>query len=269
VGDSKLLYKPGKPDGLAALERGVLAMLACLPDSPAPTDRLTTLAAGLCPGWSAERDGCPWYAGAELPLPRCAGAGDVALSANAVRRAMATAGVELVALRCEICPAGSFNRLLSATGNKSVAAFTLIGRLMAWAWSVARDGEPVYLYVDRQGGRTHYRDDVTLVLQAEAMKVREEGQTRSAYDVRTNGRSGQVHFLTGGETRQMPVALASMASKYLRELMMECFNGWWCQRIVGLAPTAGYGADGRRFCRDVAEHLPRLGVAEEILRRMR
>ena len=45
----------------------------------------------------------------------------------------------------------------------------------------------------------------------------------------------------------MPAALASMTSKYLRELAMRAFNEFWCGRVHDLAPTAGYPRDARRF----------------------
>ena len=45
----------------------------------------------------------------------------------------------------------------------------------------------------------------------------------------------------------MPVALASMISKYTREALMSRFNTWWQTHLPALAPTAGYYSDGVRF----------------------
>ena len=49
-------------------------------------------------------------------------------------------------------------------------------------------------------------------------------------------------FRTKGE-EFLPTALASMTAKYLRELSMRAFNEFWCARVTGLRPTAGYPMD--------------------------
>ena len=266
IGDSKGIYKPGRPDGLVNLERGVLAMLGCLDVRPAA---LPELLGRLCPHLADQTDQYPWYRPLSVSLPQQAGGDDVALSSNAVRRAMDKSGAQLLDVVSEVCLEGHFNRLLESTGNKSVAAFTLVGRLIARCWSAGREGEAVYLYVDRQGGRTHYRRELSLVLDSPALKILEETDTCSAYHVQAGSREGWVRFLVKGETHQLPVALASMTSKYVRELMMLRFNDWWQSQVPGLAPTAGYAKDGRRFLRDVGPHLTRLGVPESMLARTR
>ena len=43
-----------------------------------------------------------------------------------------------------------------------------------------------------------------------------------------------------------------MTSKYLRELAMKAFNAFWCDRVPGLPPTAGYPTDAKRFYHDIA-----------------
>ncbi|HMP18459.1 MAG TPA: hypothetical protein PKD72_15645, partial [Gemmatales bacterium] len=48
-----------------------------------------------------------------------------------------------------------------------------------------------------------------------------------------------------------PVALASMLSKYWRELFMQQFNGWFSKQQPGVAPTAGYPVDAARFWQEV------------------
>ena len=63
----------------------------------------------------------------------------------------------------------------------------------------------------------------------------------------------------------MPAALASMASKYLRELAMRAVNHFWCGRLVGLRPTAGYPEDARRFKSEIAAIQAELGIDDRIL----
>jgi hypothetical protein len=67
----------------------------------------------------------------------------------------------------------------------------------------------------------------------------------------------------------MPAALASMTSKYLRELAMRAFNDFWCGHVPDLAPTAGYPLDARRFRAAIQETQVALGIADRIVWRNR
>ena len=60
-----------------------------------------------------------------------------------------------------------------------------------------------------------------------------------------------------------------MVSKYIRELAMAAFNRFWCTRLEGLKPTAGYPIDAQRFRRDIAELQRNLGIADDVLWRER
>ena len=101
-----------------------------------------------------------------------------------------------------------------------------------------------------------------------------ESDIASSYLLHEAGPNGSsrrtlIHFREKGETAFLPTALASMVCKYLRELCMHSFNTWWCSQIAGLKPTAGYHQDGSRWLLDVEPHLPRLGIAREMLVRIR
>ena len=58
----------------------------------------------------------------------------------------------------------------------------------------------------------------------------------------------------------MPVALASMTAKYVRELAMAAFNAHWTTLAPELRPTAGYPLDARRWRGDAAAALDRCGI---------
>ena len=78
-------------------------------------------------------------------------------------------------------------------------------------------------------------------------------------------RAGQrVRFEARGES-YLPTALASMASKYLRELAMRAVNAFWRRHVEGLRPTAGYPEDTRRFKADIAAAQRRLGIPDRLL----
>jgi hypothetical protein len=56
-----------------------------------------------------------------------------------------------------------------------------------------------------------------------------------------------------------------MTAKYVRELAMEAFNRFWSSRVPGLAATAGYPVDARRWRTEAAEAIHRAGVADDDL----
>ena len=263
--DSKKLYSRRKPNALAHLERGVLSMLAASGRRPRA---LSELLAEVAPG-SADAASCyPWYVSGNGSLPRCMGATDVALSGNALSVAMGEASVRPVGLRSEVVFAGEFNRLVEATRNKAVGLFSVTARLLHRVWRKAEGGR-ARVYVDRQGGRTHYRRLLQQLLPGREMKVLSESDAGSAYRVTDARRTVEFVFSASAEDRHLPVALASMTSKYLRELFMERLNAYWSAEVPGLSPTAGYFTDGRRFYEQILPAVQRLGAVESMLYRSR
>ncbi len=78
----------------------------------------------------------------------------------------------------------------------------------------------------------------------------------------------EIRFAAKGESF-LPAALASMASKYLRELAMTAFNAFWIRQVPGLRPTAGYPVDALRFKADIASRQQQLGISDDVLWRVR
>ena len=77
-------------------------------------------------------------------------------------------------------------------------------------------------------------------------------------------RQVEIAFQAKGESH-LPTALASMASKYLRELAMLAFNDFWGRHVADLRPTAGYPLDARRFKADIAAAQQALGIDDRML----
>jgi hypothetical protein len=125
------------------------------------------------------------------------------------------------------------------------------------------------VHVDRQGGRMHYLPGLQQVFEGARFKVVDESEQLSEYTMEHLGRRGRFVFAVGAEDRQLGVALASMLSKYLRELYMKLFNRYWIAQVGPLAPTAGYYSDGRRFYRQIAPTVERMGVDPSRIYRMR
>ncbi|MEE2660364.1 MAG: hypothetical protein VYC41_02125, partial [Planctomycetota bacterium] len=69
--------------------------------------------------------------------------------------------------------------------------------------------------------------------------------------------------------RNLPVELASMAAKTVRELLMNRLNSFFTQRLPELKPTAGYVQDGRRWVAEIGDLPERLGIPRRDLVRDR
>jgi ribonuclease HII len=79
----------------------------------------------------------------------------------------------------------------------------------------------------------------------------------------------RIVFAEKAEAQCLPVAVASMVSKYLRETLMRRFNAYWRREVPGVEPTAGYHPDGVRFAERIADARARLGIRDEDLIRAR
>jgi len=263
IADSKKLYH--SRGDLSNLERSVLVMLAAANKNPCSWRGLLD---DLAPKATEALESYPWYSATDLPIPVGGGVGDIPTRSNALRRDLADNGVELLGLFCEPLPEGHYNRLVGSTNNKSVALLGLVLRIVDRILRCG-DDQRVLVGVDRLGGRTHYREPLQTAFPGFELQIMEETADRSAYRLANAGRVCRIEFVVGGEDRFFAVALASMVSKYLRELYMRVFNDYWCRQHAGLKPTAGYYTDAERWLRDAAPALKRLSVHRNVLVRTR
>ena len=88
------------------------------------------------------------------------------------------------------------------------------------------------------------------------LKILREGPAASSYELKNNGRQMRLHFVVGADQRFFPVSLASMVSKYLRELLVDNMNRYFTGFNPDLRPTAGYWKDGLRFIEDLKKNVP-------------
>ncbi|MHC4185334.1 MAG: hypothetical protein ACYSR4_05310, partial [Planctomycetota bacterium] len=65
-------------------------------------------------------------------------------------------------------------------------------------------------------------------------------------------------FVVRADERFLPVSLASMVSKYLRELLVASMNRYFAGFHAELRPTAGYWKDGLRFIEDLKRNVPNI-----------
>ncbi|MEX2217926.1 MAG: hypothetical protein WD749_04125 [Phycisphaerales bacterium] len=238
---------------LVHLERGVLALLRCLESAPDTDEALLAyLGAALEPA--------PWYAGPPVPVPVGQSAGEIAIAASRLAGALESAGVEVLELRCIAVGEAAVNRAIDEQGSKAEATAAAVGEHFrrVFAHPLAA-GDHLRIVCDQLGGRTQYEGMIARELPGcEVVPLAESGE-RSRYRVgrpsgpaATPGGEAIIQFMPEAESAHLPVAVASMIAKLIRELAMLRFNRYWCARCPELKPTAGYYSDAGRWLRDAA-----------------
>jgi hypothetical protein len=264
VGDSKKIYSSAT--GLERLERSLLALLTAAGCPLADPEELAGEV--LSEGCLTSLRSHPWYRsrGERLPLEACPRA--TADLAGRLGACCAQAGIELLAPRVRLLAEGEFNRRVELVDNKATVLVGLVIELLKELRGAAGE-EALKLYVDRLGGRTDYSG----ILQGAfpGAFVWEEEKTAKRQSYRLEGLAGPtgIEFRTKADRDCFPVALASMCSKYLREVLMRRFNSFWREVDSQIPATSGYYADSGPFLEAVREHCGRMGIEDQDLIRSR
>ena len=264
VNDSKIVY--AYETGLKELERAVLALLATNVED---VDAIETFLAHIAGQAATELWQYPWYQpfdGERYPLEQ--DFLSVKLFANALKAEMDKCGARLVHLAARVVHERQLNHLIGTTHNKGSALFStsaihLDHLLRTWG------DKGLVIFCDRQGGRAHYGSLLRLMFDEWSLEILDEKESRAEYRLIKNGHAVRILFCEKAETQCLPVAVASMLSKYTREALMTRFNAFWRRHLPELTPTAGYYADGQRFLVDISEKRMELGIPDEQLIRMR
>lgn len=258
MADSKSLYSQGK--GLRNLEIGLFAALATIGIS---TRSWRTLWNALTPGALDRMRSIPWLADYDEPTPIDCDAEQCTASGETLTEAMADVGVKLIAVRSRAVFPEEFNELVDRYGTKgtplSLLTLALAGNLIE-----SLPPGPVSVVCDKHGGRNRYAPLLATQFPNALIEVHGEGRQASHYQFGPHARRIEFCFRTKAESC-LPAALASMASKYLREIAMRAFNEFWRRRLPELKPTAGYPQDAKRFRADIAEEQKRLHIDDAVL----
>ncbi len=249
IDDSKLVHQ-GKT-GLARLERGLAAVLG--PPCGPCRDWLTPIA---LQGVLDDLAGEGWFDPTELlplhPDP-----------VTDLRPALAALGVEARVVGLKLVPAPIFNKVVNASGTKAtVLSIGLIGLLAAAHYGLPM-GERVTFVCDQQGGRMKYGPLLQSAFTDGWVVTEAEQLGESRYRVESLGRDVTATFRPRADCESVAVALASMLCKYAREVCMRQFNRYWATHVPYLKPTAGYPTDAKRFFDAIRPVLPKLGLAED------
>lgn len=257
VADSKKLHKKGD---LTRLEEGVFSFLYCR-----GARRILNLAQMLTAlNARVEHEHYPWYEPGELKLPTRIWRNMVRRHAGKLRAAMEGAGMAFVGAYCEPVLVGQFNADLSRTRNKAMLLWERVSRIIYNALKVCSE-ENLTVCIDKLGGRARYDELLEDVLGETAPRRARAGKDVSAYEYFVGAKRVRVLFIRSGEEKALPVALASMLSKYVRELFLLQLNKWFCERFPGLKPTAGYHRDGWRFIDETKEFREANGIPDTLI----
>jgi hypothetical protein len=176
--------------------------------------------------------------------------------------------IETWVARTVVIPAPRFNTLIDMGGSKGEVLASAFASLVG-----ERDRLPgedaLHFTIDKHGGRNTYAALVQRAVNEGMVLVREESALKSTYEVVGLSREVHLSFQPRADGSNFCVALASMLSKYLRELFMHEFNAFWRGHLPDLAPTAGYPGDAGRFLAAILPTAQRLGIEESLIWRKR
>jgi len=268
IGDSKKLKLANSAvrlHPLTHLERGVLAMLRSCSVGAHECASIPADDAALLARLGTVLSGHECYGGEPIALPLEGTAGQLSIAGNLASSTLARGGVGVVAMRCTAIDERQFNTIATREGSKAAVTAHALGGFLGELWhGHVGKGDDVLLVCDRLGGRASYGELLAgLMRQIEpggVVRVVSQSERRSEYVIEGARGSAQVTFEVESEEANLPVALASMIAKLVRELAMMRFNRYWAERFarargstVELKPTAGYRNDGWRWLKDASD----------------
>ena len=229
VTDSKIVYR-GR-NGFKKLELNVLSFFYLL-NRTIPKNSLEFM-----PTLKTE-----WYLN-PLPLPYSVTEDEIIEHSSKIGEFFHSHEIKFIDIKRSAVSAKEFNTLLDYWGNKAVACQQIITPLLTSGLNIKGTHSVI---VDKQGGRKFYKEYLENLTKKE-ITILEETQTHSIYQI------GNIHvnFLAKADSLSFPVSLASMFSKYMRELAMITFNNYWQRKYPELKRTAGYYTDGVRYIEEL------------------
>ena len=257
IADSKEVYSPAR--GLGDLEKSVLATLALLPLEGGLL--LRRLLEHVCPARHHELEPEPWYAGDSL-LPVATESATIIAATEAFARCCLKNQIIIGVIRSVVVCPRRFNTFLDRWGSKGAILGDGLAELVQACPGTVDDEEPLLFLVDKHGGRNNYAAMLQNAFPDGMVVAMEERMARSVYRVLGLGRDIQLVIEPRADGRHFCVALASMVSKYIREVLMLEFNRFWQGHVPGLKATAGYPTDASRYYADILPAVKRLGLDE-------
>jgi ribonuclease HII len=255
IDDSKATAAFGRMALAESLALGALESL----HGAAPGDAETLLGSLSLDAPTSLRAPCP-----EASLPQCWSAaitlpcfgGDV-VSGRRALGALATRGVRLVRVKSALACTRVLNDRLARGQSRVEVDLELMERLVLDA-RAAHTGD-IHAVCGMVGGIRNYVEKLRHIARD---KVRARRATLGTLAFDMEG-IGHVRFEIDADQRHLPVALASMIGKYVRELWMLRHNSFYRRFDANLLEVSGYHDPvTRRFIAETALLRKRLGVED-------
>jgi ribonuclease HII len=262
IADSKKAYN--KSLGIKHLQRTVLACLKCLGKEPATLTDLLSLVSADC---LEQLNDYPWYK--DVSRHRIlSDRTDIAIAASVLQDDLTSNKFKLLELKSHYLEVAHYNKMVSAVRNKASVLFTAVCALIKSAFDEF-SADDLNVIIDRQGGRMRYRRPLLQMFPDMHLKILKETPTVSSYELQRDGKKMRLHFAVDADDRFLPVSLASMLSKFIRQLLIENINRYFISFHAELKPTAGYWKDGLRFIEDLKRNVPHVAFDSNQLIRCR
>jgi ribonuclease HII len=265
IADSKKAFTQSQ--GIGHIQRTTLACLKSLEKEP---KTLIELLSELCPSYIGQLSSYPWY-GKTGDYRLSFNSEDIAIASTVFNNDLSDNGLKFVKINSICLDVQQFNDTVAAVDNKSNVLFSVTAKLIQSLWDLLKksDESELHIIIDRQGGKTHYRKGLQVMFESLELRILKETEKVSSYRLEGEGKKMTLHFVVAADRKYLPVSLASMVSKYLRELMVHNINNYFKSFNSQLKPTAGYWEDGQRFIKDLNTLIPHISYNSNQLIRCR
>lgn len=263
VNDSKKVYQ--QKNGLKMLEEAVLSFVWY---SKGKVTRFSDLLRLLSNHNGEVLDKYPWYKGKDLSLPVASNVSAILNYADLIEHTLSTQDANILDIKSIFLCAKEINTQITLNGNKSLLLFeNCVSHLKEILEGFGEHGPKVM--VDKHGGRNYYHELLVESFKGCKVNAISEGNQISTYKINNEKKRMDVSFIEKADTKHFPTALASMFSKYLRELSIILFNAFWLEKVKDIKPTAGYPEDAKRFLSEINDTKNELGISDDILIRIK
>lgn len=267
ITDSKKAFS--QKDGIAPLQRTALAVLAAVdaPQAP-PAASARDFLQAVCPDCLPRLLEYPWYQ--QLDRHTLEAQPDHPVTVACLKNTLKSHNMRFGGLYSRCADVKYLNHRFAVVKNKSRVLFTEVCGLIHTLYQKhASPAAPLQFLIDRQGGRTDYSRELMRMFPNFQLTVLKMDDKTSSYELSGSKGPMRLHFATGADGKFLLVSLASMLSKYVRELCMHNLNSYFISTYKELKPTAGYWTDGQRFIRDLDALPGGLQIDRSLLIRMK
>lgn len=244
VCDSKALYHPAK--GLKELEKTALVFRRLI-----------------------EPDYCNHN---ELSLPLSADNNEINKFTQILRTELNNNSIGFCEAKVSIIKPSDFNDGIRRLRNKADFLWEVSGGLIKHCVDKYNSNNMLVIRAGKQGGRNYYFSHLQRLFTDKIVHPMEQGFNNSSYIINTKppfnasrpfGRGSPkatISFIKDGDASEFVIALASIFSKYYRELSMLKLNRFFRSHIPSLEPTSGYPTDSKRFIRKISPLFSKLNL---------